>query len=400
MISIPYEELISMILEKKQISRDELESRIKAKMSQLSGLISNEGAAHIVANELGLRLFDSLGGKLKVGKILSGMRDVETLGKVLQVFEVHEFQGKMGPGKVGAFMMGDETGQIRVVLWNETTKQMEKITPGMIVKIVGAQARQNRDRKELHLISKSKLILNPPGETVGEVKLAGLPQARRLQISELTGTEDSVEIKATIVQVFDLRFYEVCPECLKRVKQDAANWRCDTHGTVKPAFSYVLNLIVDDGSGNIRVVCFGSTVEAVTGKPKAELLKVQQDPAKFEDVKNELLGLIMVFTGKANKNEMFDRIEFVARYAKQLDVNKEIEALKARVGEEKQKPVEQAAPKPIPKSEPKPAPKPEPKPASKPAPKPTVAAKPAAATKPAPEDDDGLDEFDIDEELI
>ena len=60
-------------------------------MKQLSGLISKEGAAHIVANELGIKLFDSFTGKLQIKNIIAGLRNVETVGKVLQVYELREF---------------------------------------------------------------------------------------------------------------------------------------------------------------------------------------------------------------------------------------------------------------------------------------------------------------------
>ncbi|MBW2988135.1 DUF2240 family protein, partial [Candidatus Woesearchaeota archaeon] len=326
MINIPYDQLIAMILEKKQISREELESRIKAKMNQLSGLISRVGAAHIVANELGIRLLDSMGGKLKIGKILAGMRDVETLGKVVQVFEPRAFEGKLGQGKVGSIVIADETGQIRVVLWNDMANLIDRIKTGDIVRVIGGQARQNSGQRELHLNAKSRLIINPPGESVAEVKAPEPP--KRYQISELQGNEAMAEIKATIVQVFDLRFYEVCPKCMKRLQPKGEEWHCQAHGKVQPDYSYVLNMIADDGSGTIRVVCFGRSVEAISGMTREELLRVREEPGLFDETKNNLLGSIMLFRGRALRNEMFDRIEFIARQVSPVDVDREIEMLK------------------------------------------------------------------------
>ncbi len=332
MINIPYEELINLILEKKDITREELEQRIKAKMDQLSGLISKEGAAHIVANELGIKLFDASGGRMKINKILGGMRNVETVGKVIRVFEPREFDGKLGKGRVASMIIADETGEIRVVLWNDMVELLKKITPGIVVRVLGASARQNRDRKELHLNAKSKLIINPPGETIEAVSVN---QPKRLQISELTGNELNAEIKATIVQVFELRFYEVCPQCQKRLQTTEQGWRCNTHGIVQPAYSYALTLFADDGTGNIRVVCFGNTVEQLTNCESNTLLSYREKPELFSDKKTELLGQVMLFEGRAVKNEMFDRIEFIARSVSPVDIDKEIAALKQKVAEEK-----------------------------------------------------------------
>ncbi|MFW9876291.1 MAG: DUF2240 family protein, partial [Candidatus Thorarchaeota archaeon] len=81
MIKIPFEDIISKIKEKSNLSEEEINSKIEQKTKQLSGLISKEGAAHIIANELGIKLFEDFSGKLQIKNIVTGMRDVETVGK-------------------------------------------------------------------------------------------------------------------------------------------------------------------------------------------------------------------------------------------------------------------------------------------------------------------------------
>src|SRR3989344_5553581 len=98
MLKIPYEEIVLKINEKTKMTTAEVEERIDKKLKQLSGLISKEGAAHIVANELGVKIFEPLSGKLQIKNILTGMRDVETVGKVLQVYEMREFSGENKSG--------------------------------------------------------------------------------------------------------------------------------------------------------------------------------------------------------------------------------------------------------------------------------------------------------------
>ena len=91
MIKIPYEEIVLKINEKTNTPVSEIEIKVENKLKQLSGLISREGAAHIIANELGVKIFEPLSGKLQIKNILTGMRDVETVGKVLQVYDTREF---------------------------------------------------------------------------------------------------------------------------------------------------------------------------------------------------------------------------------------------------------------------------------------------------------------------
>lgn len=310
MIKIPYEQIIAKITEKANISEEEINSKIKAKMEQLSGLISKEGAAHIIANELRVKLFEE--GKIKIKDILAGMRSVETLGKITNIYELREFQRKDGsPGKVVSFFIADETSRIRIVLWNDQTDMLKDLAVDKIVHIKDGLARENNNNTEVHLSSKSELIINPEGVSIGEI--AQQPKTERKKIGELTEADKNVELLATIVQVFDPRFYEVCPECNKRLKPRESSLVCEVHGNVTPAFGYVLNLILDDGSSTIRTVFFRNQFANLLKMENNEVLKFKDSPGDFQPIKDELLGNIVKIIGRTSKNEMFDRLEFITQ---------------------------------------------------------------------------------------
>jgi replication factor A1 len=330
MIQMPYEQIIAKIKEKSGLSDADIESKVNDKLSQLSGLISKEGAAHIIANELGIKVFEQVSGKLQIKNILAGMRDVETVGKVMQVFEVREFMREEKVGYVGSFVIGDETGTIRVVCWGEKAKAVNEIKPDDIAKVVSAYVRENNGRKEIHLNDRSKLMLNPPGETVGEVKaqVQEMAEASRKHIAELQENDQNVELLGTIVQVFEPRFFEVCPQCSKRAMMRDNAYYCQQHDVVDPKFSYVFNVSLDDGTGNIRCAFFRNQADRLTGKTSEQMLEYRQNPEKFEEVKNELLGNIVKIAGRARKNPMFDRLEFNAqRVDPNPDPQKEIDRL-------------------------------------------------------------------------
>ena len=234
MIKIPYEEIILKINEKTQMTVSEIETRIENKLKQLSGLVSKEGAAHIVANELGVKIFEQLSGKLQIKNIINGMRDVETVGKVLQVYETREFMRNDAVSKVASMLIGDETGTIRVVMWGNQADNAAKLGMNDVVKVIGAYVRENNGRKEIHLNDKSQLILNPKGETVNEVNIE-LKKGNRKGIKELNENDNDAELLGTIVQVFDLKFYEICPRCGKRARPSVDLFECSQHGNVIPA---------------------------------------------------------------------------------------------------------------------------------------------------------------------
>ena len=137
MINMPLPMIKEKILQGADIEEAELDKKIEAKLEQLSGLISEEGAAHIVANELGVKLFQA-GGKLEIKNVLAGMRDVEVMGKVARKYEVRTFNTGERSGKVGSFMLADPTGSVRIVLWNDQADNMAKFNEGDIVHVKSA----------------------------------------------------------------------------------------------------------------------------------------------------------------------------------------------------------------------------------------------------------------------
>ena len=269
MIKVPLENIITKIKEETQLSDTDINNKIDEKLKQLSGLISKEGAAHIIANELGVKVFDQLTGKLQIKNILAGMRDVETVGKVTQLFEIREFQKGERKGKVGNFVVGDETGSIRIVCWGSVADNLNDLKEGTIVKVVSGYVRENQGRKEVHLNERSKLIINPPGEEIGEIKQY---TPTRKDIKDLKEDDSAVAILGTIVQMFDPRFFEICPDCGKRARQMEDKFICEVHNEIKPSHSYVFNAFLDDGTETIRAVFFRNQANNLLNMPEEEIL--------------------------------------------------------------------------------------------------------------------------------
>lgn len=330
MFKMPYDDMVKKITEKAGISESDLDSKVKEKMEKLSGLISKEGAAHIVANELGIKLFEDMGGKIKIKDILVGMRSCETVGKVQANYGVNEFDTGERKGKVGNILIGDETGVIRAVVWGNNADKLKEVKEGDIVKVKNAYVKENQGRKEVHMGDRGILDINPAGE-----KIEGVKQESRDRkfIHQLQPNDSNVEMLATIVQVYDMRFFEVCPECGKRARLREDKYYCDTHNEVNPDYAYLLNLFLDDGTGNIRAVLFRNQVENLLKKTKEEVLAYKDFPDKFEDVKLSLLGETVKLVGRVNRNDTFDRTEFVAQLVfTDIDVQKEKEKVESMSG--------------------------------------------------------------------
>ncbi|MCK5788911.1 MAG: hypothetical protein KAH32_07925 [Chlamydiia bacterium] len=309
MINLPYEKIIEKIKENSSLSEEEINTRIDQKLKQLSGLISKDGAAHILANELGIKLFEVSRKNLKIKDVLEGMREIELSGKVQQIYEVREFNSERGPGKVGSFIIADETGHIRITCWHSQTDTIPQLVKDLTVKIIGGYVRLNNKRVEVHLNDKSKVLFNPKDVKIGEVKSFS---AEPKKLSDLTEEDTNIEVLATIVQVFDPRFFEVCPECRKRARPRDDFYHCEEHGKVTPTYSYVMNVLLDDGTETTRTTFFSTQMERLLTKTKEQILLFRENPEAFEEIKLELLGKTIKVIGRVRRNEMFDRLELNA----------------------------------------------------------------------------------------
>ncbi|MEI7719540.1 MAG: DUF2240 family protein, partial [archaeon] len=105
-----YDLLVDRISSSAGISKDEVNKRVEARRAKLSGLISKEGAAQIIAAELGVK-FDNI--QLKISELMAGMRKVNVVGKVITIFPVRSFDKNGRSGKVANFIIADETGNVK-----------------------------------------------------------------------------------------------------------------------------------------------------------------------------------------------------------------------------------------------------------------------------------------------
>ncbi len=328
MIQIPLDTVFSKIKEKAELTDAQIEEKIRQKLDQLSGLISREGAVHIIANELGVKLYEQLSGRMKISKVLAGMRDIELVGRVAQIFNIKEFQRNDATSMVGSFVLGDETGTLRIVCWGEKAKTLRELKQDMIIKISNAYVRENNNKKEVHCNDRTRIVLEPAGETVAELSLRRA-EAVRKNLSELTDSDVNVEVLGTIVQVFDPRFYNTCPECRKKLFEEDGTYNCPVHGKIKANTGYVLNLMLDDGITTMRAVLFNQQVEQLISKTHEEMVNYKTKPDLFEAVKTDLLGEYIKVRGKVQKNTMFERTEFIVNTVlPRPDPQEEIERLK------------------------------------------------------------------------
>ena len=201
-----------------------------------------------------------------------------------------------------------------VVLWDTNHIELiEKgeVAEGKIVEIINASMRDN----ELHLGSFSELKLSD--EILENLKTEKVVKEKNIIDFK---TNDGVSVRAFIVQAFEPRFFNVCPECKKKVIPEAEDFVCGEHGKVIPEKRALINIVLDDGTETIRSVLFH---ERLSDLGLTEL----EDTEKLSNQKQNILGKEMIFSGNVRINKFFNNPEFIVDGAKEINPDELIKKL-------------------------------------------------------------------------
>ena len=330
-------EIIGEIADKTDLSKEEVKKLIEEKQTELSDLVSPEGAAYIVGKELGVNLLKETKRQLKIRNIVSGMRSVDVVGRIVGISDKRDFEKNGKSGSVKNVLIGDETGTVRLSLWNDEIGLFEnlQLKEGDVVGIKGCYVKEdNRGNNEMRLGKTSRIEKIREGEVdvpKAENIAGGFENVRGRKICDLREGENS-EVKASLVQVFRRKpFFEVCSECGSRVEKTGDGWTCKEHGQVEPKYQIVLSGVIDDGSGNIRAVFFRDVAEKIIGKKAEELKSGSSDDPLSVYGKMDILGGEFVLSGRLKRNQFTERMEFVVNDAGNLDVKNEIQEMLKKI---------------------------------------------------------------------
>ena len=206
------EETIELILKhRSDYERKNILTMIEEKREELGKeVINDESAAMIVARELGVDLHQmSPKARQRIEDITEATRNVAITAKVINIGTVRTFSRKDGgsEGKVASIMVSDETGKMRVVLWDDLTNAVSEdiISVGNIVQLRGAYVKKGLgDALELNLgrMGQIRVLEDYEIEDLGiDFKESTLGEYK---ISDLEDGMFNINLKVQIQRVFRL----------------------------------------------------------------------------------------------------------------------------------------------------------------------------------------------------
>jgi replication factor A1 len=160
------EDIIKRILSlKPNLTREAVKRLIDEERAKAADLLTEEAAAHMVASNMGI---DGAGKKIEtklvIGDLTSGLNDVSITGRVIHVFPSRTFSRRDGrEGKVARMIIGDRTGSVTMVLWDEKADHLaaSKIEAGKIVRILHGYTRERRGEIEVNVGNRGQIFMEP-----------------------------------------------------------------------------------------------------------------------------------------------------------------------------------------------------------------------------------------------
>lgn len=302
-----YQKLVERIAKSANIDISEVERKVEAKKAKLSGLISKEGAAQIVAAELGIN-FDS--EMLKISEVVDGMKRANVTGKIIKLNPVREFERNGRKGKVASFTLADETANVRVALWD--TNHISLIEEGKIglnsvVEISSGNVRNG----EIHLSSFGEI--KPSKEKIDKVVEGQMTHEKKIKDAQ---AGQNIRTRAVIVHAFEPRYFEVNPETGRKFTEE------DKNNGLRPKKRALLNVTLDDGTETIRSVAFGEQINQL-GLTDNEIFSLEE----YNKAKDKILGEEKLFSGSVRINSFSNSPELTIQAVENIDPKKLIEQL-------------------------------------------------------------------------
>lgn len=112
------------------LSREEFDRRVEEVMERSGDLLDEPTAAMMVVRDLGRT-------HVKIRDLGSGSSLSCFFGKVISATSPHEFRRNDGTtGQVADILLGDETGQVRAVLWDEKAQAAGEVEVGEVLEVI------------------------------------------------------------------------------------------------------------------------------------------------------------------------------------------------------------------------------------------------------------------------
>ncbi|WP_405291624.1 OB-fold nucleic acid binding domain-containing protein [Methanobrevibacter sp.] len=234
--------------------------------------------------------------------------DTIIIGRIIEIYDIRKFDRDAGDtGYVRNIEIADDTGAIRVALWDNDALKERNIGDG--IKLQNPRLALNMDNRLEANVSRATTILEP-----SESELEKLPSIDELlaeiytpkTIESLLEDDTNVCVTGTIKEVSTERvLLKRCPSCNQSVEESEDEYICDNCGFTfdEPEYLLMVPTRIEDDTGEIQVTFFDKLAEELIGMKKEEIISLVDDGYGIEDKLEDLSGLTVEIIANVSFDE-------------------------------------------------------------------------------------------------
>jgi replication factor A1 len=263
---------------------------------------------------------DSLYENKNIKELKEGDRNLRIIGRISSLSEPNKFTKSDGTsGIVRSAELGDQTGVIRLSLWDE--KAENPLNEGDAVKIENPRVVNRNERTELSISKNTSLTKIKKEESknipsMNEIQEKMYPSKK---IEEIEENDQNIKVDGKIIDAQGNKIlYEMCPNCNKRVTLTEEGYVCDMCGedVENPNPLLIIPLVIEDETGTINVTFFRKAAEEIIGKTTQkveEIIKETGDEGSLEDLVNDLVETEIKIIADARFDDYNEEIRLIAK---------------------------------------------------------------------------------------
>lgn len=185
----------------------------------------------------------------KIGRLQSGMFSINVAARVAQISDIREFTRRDGTsGRVASVLMEDETGNIRLSLWDDDVDLIKEFKISDLIAVENGYTRESLGAVGLNAGRNSTVIINPKDAQVGELR----NEERLVDVRDLREGQTNVHIKGRVLEAPMVREVETA-----RGPATVASFR------------------LDDTTGEVRVSVWRDLVQQVENLNPGALIRIE-----------------------------------------------------------------------------------------------------------------------------
>jgi replication factor A1 len=230
-------------------------------------------------------------GKLpKVGEKVKKISELKpndiatTQGRILYLYPKSEFDRSDGrKGYRSSAIIEDETGKLRVVLWDSNADRISDFNEGSVVRVEGGQVRDGNRGLEIHIGNRGRILSSD-----AKLKLPKI-EAKTYKISEIEPNLQNVDLSGRVVRILPVKEFVSGDRTGKLASLILAD---DTGFSRAVLWGEKADLIRGINQGDIVLIKNGYTKQSMSGESEVHLSQrgsLQVNPENIEIPAVEML---------------------------------------------------------------------------------------------------------------